>query len=168
MIFFEFFFNGFPHLPADEWTLTYDQSQHVMVDVDKAKVKTFSFRHFQPLPHVYFFHQSPPARIIIAFYNLVNVLKLYYDESMAKLIFKIQKAGNKGRSPIEVILQHNKKIYIKTTDNTDNLLSTLDTLLKRSKIELESVKDIKIETHKEAGLTSTRIIKSIVKALRFL
>ncbi len=86
---------------------------------------------------------------------------------MAKLIFKIEKAGEMGRSGIEVIVFDNKRIYKKTTESTDNLLSTLDTLLKRSKIKLESVKDIKIKVHKEAGLTSQRIIKAIAKALSF-
>ena len=100
---------------------------------------------------------------------------------MAKIIFKIGKAKEHGRSPIEVILIDEtrrklrmqagpskcKAFFRETTDNTDNLLSTLDTLLKKSKIKLESVKDIKIKAHKEAGLTSTRIIKAIAKALSF-
>ncbi len=86
---------------------------------------------------------------------------------MPQLIFKIDKAGEHGRSPIELILQHNRKIYKKTIQNTDETLSTLDTLLKSAKLKVESLKNIKIETHKEAGLTSTRIIKSIVKALSF-
>jgi predicted RNA binding protein with dsRBD fold (UPF0201 family) len=86
---------------------------------------------------------------------------------MPKLIFKIQKAKEHGRSSIEVIVSDNKKIYKKTTESTDNVLSTLDTLLKSAKIKVESLKDIKIETHKEAGLTSLRIIKSITKALSF-
>jgi len=86
---------------------------------------------------------------------------------MAKIIFNIQKAGEHGRSPVEVIISDGKKNYKDLTDNTDNLLSTLDTLLKKSKIKLESVKDIKIKAHKEAGLTSQRIIKAIAKALSF-
>ena len=95
---------------------------------------------------------------------------------MAKIIFKIMKAGEKGRSEVEIILETRRKQskqagpskYKVFVRDTDEVLSALDTLLKRSKIGLESVKDIKIETHKEAGLTSTRIIKSIVKALCFL
>jgi len=93
---------------------------------------------------------------------------------MAKLIFKIEsassagrKAGGRGRSPIEIVLQHNQKIYKKTIENTDEILSTLDILLKSAKLNLESLKSIVMETHKEAGLTSTRIIKSIIKALKF-
>jgi hypothetical protein len=89
------------------------------------------------------------------------------QNKMAKIIFKIHKAGERGRSEIEIVLEHGSKKYSKIAEHTDFALFTLDTLLKRSKIELESVKDIKIETHKEAGLTSTRIIKSIVKALAF-
>lgn len=86
---------------------------------------------------------------------------------MAKIIFKVKKAGERGRSEIEIVLENNGKKYSKTAEHTDFVLSAFDTLLKKSKIELESVKDIKIETHKEAGLTSTRIIKSIIKALAF-
>lgn len=96
---------------------------------------------------------------------------------MAKIVFKVGKAGERGRSPIEIILidetrrklrmQAGPSIVRETTDNTDNLLSTLDKVLKSAKLKIESVKDIKLERHKEAGLTSTRIIKSIVKALRF-
>jgi histone deacetylase complex regulatory component SIN3 len=86
---------------------------------------------------------------------------------MAKIIFRVKRAGEMGRSEIEIVLENNGKKYNKTVEHTDFVLSVLDTLLKKSKIELESVKDIKIETHKEAGLTSTRIIKSIIKALAF-
>jgi hypothetical protein len=86
---------------------------------------------------------------------------------MPKLIFKVKNAGEKGRSPIEIILKNNGKIYRRVTENTDNFLSTLDTLLKSAKIKIESLKDIKIESHKQAGLTSMRIIKAIVKALCF-
>lgn len=86
---------------------------------------------------------------------------------MPQLIFKIHKAEEHGRSPIEVIVKNKNKVYRKTTENTDNLLSTLDKLLKSAKIKVESLKDIKIESHKQAGLTSLRIIKSIAKALRF-
>jgi acetolactate synthase small subunit len=84
-----------------------------------------------------------------------------------KLIFRIGKAGEHGRSPIEVIIKNGDKIYHKTIDNTDKVLSTLDTLLKSAKLNIESLTSVKIETHKEAGLTSTRIIKSITKALSF-
>lgn len=90
------------------------------------------------------------------------------QNKMAKIVFKVGKAGEHGKSPIEIILENNGKKTSKIAEHTDFVLSALDTLLKRSKIELESVKDIKIETHKEAGLTSTRIIKSIIKALCFL
>jgi len=86
---------------------------------------------------------------------------------MAKIVFKIQKAKEHGKSPIEIVLDNNGKKYVKIVENTDFLLPALDTLLKKSKIKLESVKDIKIKAHKEAGLTSQRIIKAIAKALSF-
>jgi tRNA A37 threonylcarbamoyladenosine modification protein TsaB len=84
---------------------------------------------------------------------------------MSKLIFKMKKAKEHGRSGIEIVLKDKNKVSKSITDNTDNLLQTLDKLLKRNKIELESLNDIKVEIEKGAGLTSTRIVSSIVKAL---
>lgn len=82
-----------------------------------------------------------------------------------QLIFKVKKAKEHGRSGIEIILKDKNKISKSITENTDNLLSTLDKLLKKNKIKLESLKDIKMEIVKGAGLTSYRIVSSIVKAL---
>lgn len=92
---------------------------------------------------------------------------------MYELIFKVKKAREHGRSPIEIVLsrrtgsraQSRDKTYKAITEDTDKLLGTLDKLLKRNKIELESLNNIKVETTREAGLTSQRIVKSIVKAL---
>jgi len=94
---------------------------------------------------------------------------------MSKLIFKIQKAKEHGRSPIEITISRPEsgsrprsgKICTKTVKDTDQVLPVLDILLKKSKLKVESLRDIKIEAHKEAGLTSLRIIKSITKALSF-
>lgn len=87
---------------------------------------------------------------------------------MSKLTFKIHKAGEHGRSPIEIILiDETRRKRSKTIENTDKVLSVLDILLKKSKLNVESLTSVKIETHKEAGLTSTRIIKAITKALSF-
>ena len=82
-----------------------------------------------------------------------------------QLIFKVKKAEEYGRSPIEILISGGRKKFAATTENTDELLQTLDKLLKRNKIELESLDDIKVEIEKGAGLTSTRIVSSIVKAL---
>jgi hypothetical protein len=94
----------------------------------------------------------------------LNRLFCYY-KFMVRLIFKVKKAKEHGRSPIVIALREKNKISKSITDNTDNLLSTLDKLLKRNKIELESLNNIKVEVTREAGLTSQRIVKSIVKAL---
>lgn len=80
---------------------------------------------------------------------------------MTQLIFKIKKAGKGGRSEIELILDRQKLI----AKNTDEILSTLDKFLKKNKIKLESLKDIKLKVNKKAGLTSKRITKTIIKAL---
>ena len=101
------------------------------------------------------------------------VFNLCYYKFMPRLIFKIQKAKEHGRSGIEIVLSRRTgsrarsrdKTFKATTENTDLLLSTLDNLLKRNKIELESLKNIKLEIDKEAGLTSKRIVLAIFKAL---
>jgi len=84
-----------------------------------------------------------------------------------KLIFKIGRAEKDGRSKIELVLEKDKKKNKSTAPTTDQILPTLDKLLKRNKIKVESLKrmDIKLEINKEAGLTSQRITKAIVKAL---
>ena len=84
-----------------------------------------------------------------------------------RLTFKIQPAKEHGRSPIEIVISGNGKKFVATTENTDELLEKLDKLLKKNKIELESLKDINVEIANGAGLTSTRIVLSISKALCF-
>lgn len=80
-----------------------------------------------------------------------------------KLIFRVKKAGKDARSPVEVMLGNDRLM----AKDTDQILSILDKLLKRNKIEVGSLKrgDIKIEIDKKAGLTSQRITKAIIKAL---
>ena len=82
-----------------------------------------------------------------------------------KLVFKLQPAKENGRSAIDIIISGNGKNFAATTENTDELLEKLDTLLKKSKIELESLKDINVEIVNGAGLTSTRIVSAIQRAL---
>lgn len=86
---------------------------------------------------------------------------------MPQIIFKIEKAGEHGKSPIEVRVENKGKIYKKTTDNTDKLLLALDRVLKSAKLKVESIRNIKIISHKEAGLTSQRIVRAIKQALDF-
>jgi len=102
-----------------------------------------------------------------------------------QLIFRVQKAkeygrpastrgelvstnrgeSTRGRSPIEIILKKGKGNDKLVSPDTDQILKTLDKLLKKNKIELESLKSIKLEIDKWAGLTSTRIVSAIGKAL---
>jgi hypothetical protein len=84
-----------------------------------------------------------------------------------KLTFNIKPAKEHGRSPIEILISGNKKKFVVNTENTDELLEKLDKLLKKNKIDIESLKDINVEIANGAGLTSTRIVSSISKALRF-
>jgi tRNA A37 threonylcarbamoyladenosine modification protein TsaB len=96
---------------------------------------------------------------------VVNILKVYYDKLMAKLVFNLQPAKENGRSAIEIILKNKDKTFKSITSDTDKLLPTLDKLLKKNKIDIESLKDINVEIANGAGLTSTRIVSSISKAL---
>lgn len=83
-----------------------------------------------------------------------------------KLTFRLEKAKENGRSPIEIILKDKNKISKAMTENTDELLEKLDKLLKKSKLELESIKIINVEIANGAGLTSKRIVQAISSALR--
>lgn len=82
---------------------------------------------------------------------------------MNQLIFKVKKAGEGGRSEIELILNKHKM----TAKDTDEIIPILDKLLKRNKIKVEDInpRNIKLEIDKEAGLTSQRITKAVIKAL---
>lgn len=80
-----------------------------------------------------------------------------------KLIFKVGSAEKDGRSEVALVLGKDKLI----AKDTDQILPILDKLLKRNKIKVESLKrgDIKIEINPKAGLTSQRIVKTVIKAL---
>ena len=80
-----------------------------------------------------------------------------------RLVFKVGSAKKDGRSEVALVLGKDKLI----AKDTDKILSTLDKLLKRNKIKVESLKrgDIKIEINPKAGLTSQRIVKTVIKAL---
>jgi len=78
-----------------------------------------------------------------------------------KLIFKVGPAKDNGRSEIVLVLGKSSLI----AKDSDQILSTLDKLLKKNRINIKEVKDIKLVVSKQAGLTSQRIVKSIIKAL---
>jgi len=78
-----------------------------------------------------------------------------------KLTFKVGPAKDNGRSEIVLVLGK----YELIAKDTDHILSTLDKLLKKNTINIKEVKDIKLVVSKQAGLTSQRIVKSIIKAL---
>jgi len=83
-----------------------------------------------------------------------------------KLTFRLDKATENGRSPIEIILKDGKKVDTEITENTDELLKKLDKVLKKNKMDIESIKDINVEIVNGAGLTSKRIVLAITRALR--
>ena len=80
-----------------------------------------------------------------------------------KLIFKVKKAGEDGRSRVEIGIGSDRLV----AKDTDKIIPTLDKLLKRNKMKVEDIssQNIKLEIDKEAGLTSRRITKAIIKAL---
>lgn len=82
------------------------------------------------------------------------------------LIFKIKKAKQKGRAPVEIILKKDKKIYKKTVGSADKVIEGLDRILKGSKIEITNIKSIKVDDLNKNRYTSYRILKSIEKALK--
>lgn len=84
-----------------------------------------------------------------------------------KLIFKIKKSGGKNRNPVEIILKKGDKVY-KRIEETDKLLEGLDKILKKSKVEINSIrKKIRIDNSSTKNkYTSFRIVKSIEKALK--
>ncbi|MBD3282454.1 MAG: hypothetical protein GF387_02485 [Candidatus Portnoybacteria bacterium] len=82
----------------------------------------------------------------------MNLIKLSLKKNSRKLILKIKKDE----------LKVEKKI-----NKADELIEELDKFLKKNKIKIELFKDINVETDKEIGLTSYRIVKAIEKALNF-
>lgn len=78
-----------------------------------------------------------------------------------KLTFKVGSAKDNGRSEIVLVLGKTKLV----AKDSDHILLTLDKLLKKNTINIKEVKDIKLVVSKQAGLTSQRIVKSIIKAL---
>lgn len=83
------------------------------------------------------------------------------------LIFKIQKSGQKGKVPVEVILKDkNKVIGKKTVENAEKILEGLDKIFKKSKIGITAIKNIKTIDLNKNRYTSYRIVRSIEKALK--
>lgn len=83
------------------------------------------------------------------------------------LIFKIQKSGQKGKVPVEVILKEkNRIIGKKTVENAEKILEGLDTIFKKSKIGITAIKNIQTIDLNKNRYTSYRIVRSIEKALK--
>lgn len=83
-----------------------------------------------------------------------------------QLVFKVKKAKQKGKAPVEVILEKDKKIFKETVESADKVLEGLDRILKRSKIEITNIKSIKVDDLNKNRYTSYRIIRAIEKALK--
>ena len=82
------------------------------------------------------------------------------------LIFRILKSKQKGAAPVEVILEKKGKKYKEIVKNADKILEGLDKILKRSKIGITDLKNIKVDDLNKNRYTSYRIIKAIEKALK--
>jgi hypothetical protein len=91
-----------------------------------------------------------------------------------QLIFKIQKSGQKGKVPVEVILkdknlprqQAGRIIGKETVENAEKILEGLDKIFKKSKIGMTAIKNIKTIDLNKNRYTSYRIVRSIEKALK--
>jgi len=83
------------------------------------------------------------------------------------LIFKIQKSGQKGKVPVEVILKDkNKVIGRETVGNAEKVLEGLDRIFKKSRIGMTAIKNIQTIDLNKNRYTSYRIVRSIEKALK--
>lgn len=83
------------------------------------------------------------------------------------LIFKIQKSGQKGKVPVEVILKDkNLVIGRETVGNAEKVLEGLDKIFKKSKIGMTAIKNIQTIDLNKNRYTSYRIVRSIEKALK--
>lgn len=84
-----------------------------------------------------------------------------------QLIFKIQKSGQKGKVPVEVILKDKNKVIGKeTVENAEKILEGLDKIFKKSKIGITAIKNIQTIDLNKNRYTSYRIVRSIEKALK--
>ncbi len=83
------------------------------------------------------------------------------------LIFKIQKSGQKGKVPVEVILKDkNLVIGRETVGNAEKVLEGLDKIFKKSRIGMTAIKNIQTIDLNKNRYTSYRIVRSIEKALK--
>lgn len=84
-----------------------------------------------------------------------------------ELIFRIKKSKQKGAVSVEVVLRNkNRIIGQEIVENAEKVLEGLDKILKRSKIEITDIKNIKVDDLNKNRYTSYRIVKSIEKALK--
>lgn len=69
---------------------------------------------------------------------------------------------------ITLNLKKGERVYVQKVKDADEILKGLDRVLKKSKIELALIKDVRIVNNLEnIGYTSQRIAKAIQKALNF-
>lgn len=84
-----------------------------------------------------------------------------------ELIFQINKSSQKGAVPVEIVLKDKKRTIGKEiVENAEKVLEGLDKILKKSKIEITDIKNIKTIDLNKNRYTSYRIVKSIEKALK--
>lgn len=72
-------------------------------------------------------------------------------------------------NPREIVINLKKgdRIYVEQVLRAEDLLLGLDKILKKSKIKVIDIRNIRIDNLNKSKYTSFRIIKSIEKALRF-
>ncbi len=83
-----------------------------------------------------------------------------------QLIFRIKKS-DLGEQIIEIIVKTSDKIIRSEAGEAENVLDKLDKILKKSKIEITDIKNIRIDNLDKNRYTTYRIIRSIEKGLKF-
>lgn len=70
-------------------------------------------------------------------------------------------------SEIVIALKKGNDMYIEKVEKAEDVLLGLDKILKKSKIKVIDIGNIKIDNFNKSKYTSFRIVKSIEKALKF-
>lgn len=104
----------------------------------------------------------------------------------ANIVFILEQSNNKKNTvsfkkgcSVKIILETNRKRYSEKVESADDVLKGLDKILKKSRMEITSVKNIKtvsslspskskkVDKFCKKSYTSCRIVKSVEKAIKF-
>lgn len=88
---------------------------------------------------------------------------------MSEIYYGVKAILNIKINPSEIIIALKKgdDVYVEKVEKAEDVLLGLDKILKKSKIKVIDIGNIKIDNFNKSKHTSFRIVKSIEKALRF-